>query len=146
VQRLNSALSERANTSTLMSRIRNQASACHFGPHLCLVCHTSSRNSPQRREASPKGFTNCGRFPERFTNGKRLPIVNLFIWLSKNRFTNVVFVANRFTNDERDHICEPILTSIEQCTQARVHKSVHNVWSLLQKDYEEISSQKGPQL
>ena len=39
--------------------------------------------------------------------------MNLFIWLSKNRFINVVLVVNRFINDERDYIYEPILTSVK---------------------------------
>ena len=42
--------------------------------------------------------------------------MNLFIWLSKNWFINVVLIVNQLINDERDHIYEPILTSVKQCT------------------------------
>jgi len=73
-----------------------------------------SRNSPQRRKASLWGFINYGRFLERFTNGKRLIIVNLFIWSSKNRFIIIVLIENRFTNHQRVHVHEPFQTGVKQ--------------------------------
>jgi len=48
--------------------------------------HQEFRNWPQLCQAIPKGFTNYGRFLKRFINGKRLTIMNLFIWSSKSRF------------------------------------------------------------
>jgi len=64
-------------------------------------------------QASRKGYINYGSFLERFINGKRLIIMNLFIWLSKNRFTIVVLVENRFTNHKRVHNCEPFLAVVK---------------------------------
>jgi len=65
------------------------------------------------RQASRKGYINYGRFLERFINGKRLIIMNIFIWLSKNRFMLVVLIENRFINHKRVHVCEPFLAVVK---------------------------------
>jgi len=67
----------------------------------------TSGKSVTLRQASLKGLINYGRFLKRFINVKRLINMNLFIWLSKNRFIINVLIENRFINHKRVHIYEP---------------------------------------
>jgi len=82
---------------------------------MCFLPHELAPTEFTWRQASLWGLMNCGHFLKRFTNAKRLTNTNLFIWLSKNQFTIVVLVENRFTNHKRVHVFESFLVAgVEQ--------------------------------
>jgi len=71
------------------------------------------RNRVYLAPVEPKRTHKLRTFSEKVHKCKKAHKCEPFIWLSKNRFTIVVLVENRFINHKRVHIYEPFLTDFK---------------------------------